>query len=264
MEAVLARLRSCGGIDPMQGPNDPGMGDLVLTWIENEGWHGKGADLRLDAAKCLASWLVERKRAYFPRSQLKGLRKFYKGRGRAEIVWTDEEVELFASRARKELAEGVIFMRGTGSRPGDLVQVAPRHARRRSDGGRTIIIQTSKGRRYERIANVPLDPGPLEILERAEAEGRKTVLLNSEGNPWKSTTLAKEVRLAMDKLKMRDELWFNDLRGTRATELIWSGITAAHLALQMGWNLATAGRMMTVHGSLNPDALGVNRRSAVA
>jgi hypothetical protein len=126
-------------------------------------------------------------------------------------------VELFASRARKELAEGVIFMRGTGSRPGDLVQVAPRHARRRSDGGRTIIIQTSK-----------------------------------------------EVRLAMDKLKMRDELWFNDLRGTRATELIWSGITTADLALQMGWNLATAGRMMTVHGSLNPDALGVNRRSAVA
>lgn len=246
-----------GGVIGSDLLNDPECGDLVLTWIEDSGWTGKSGDLRLDALKLLSSWLVARKRAFFPRSQLYGIKKFYRGGDRSEIVWTNAEVELLVGATRPTLADAVVFTRDTGLRPGDVVRVGPNHIRPRADGGKAIIIKTNKGKRYGRVANIPLTARAQAIVDSVPPD-RKTVLINSDGNPWKERTLGKEVRIQMDLLGIRRELRFYDLRGTRATELIWGGATTPELALQMGWNLQTAAQMMAVYGAMNPDAIAAN------
>lgn len=243
------------GPDDAQGFfNRPDLCDIVCTWIEGK-WKRKEADYRLDAAKGLCSWLSQRKRAVFPKSQLYGTPKYYRTPNRADVVWTKGEVALFCSTARRELADTVVFARETSGRIGDLVGLSLDNVHDRSDGGKALIYKTGKGRRYDRIANIPLTPTALEIVNRTP-EGQATILLNSKGRAWLKLQLSKKVRAHANKIGIRKSLRFNDLRGSKCTELVWHGhLSAPQLALHMGWSLETAAKMMTIYASLNPDAL---------
>ena len=53
-------------------------------------------------------------------------------------------------------------------------------------------------------------------------------------------------------LKVRPELRFNDLRGTKVTEMVWSGISVPDLAIRIGWKIETAAKMLGVYAALNP------------
>ena len=48
------------------------------------------------------------------------------------------------------------------------------------------------------------------------------------------------------------ELRFNDLRGTKVTEMVWSGISVPDLAIRIGWKIETAAKMLGVYAALNP------------
>jgi hypothetical protein len=47
-------------------------------------------------------------------------------------------------------------------------------------------------------------------------------------------------------------LRFNDLRGTKVTELVWAGVSVPDLAVRMGWGIETAAKMAGVYAALNP------------
>lgn len=236
--------------------NDPEAGTLVLNWIERSGWTGKEGDYRLDAIKGLGSWLAERHKADYPRSQFKGIKKFYKGRSRASIVWTDTQVDACIAALRQNLSDAVVFARDIGGRVGDLVKLGHQHVKERKDGRLAVIFETNKGRRHSRIMNVILTPRA-EAIVRRTPEGQSTFLAKADGEPWGEKELAKEVMEAVrDKKLVPAGLRFNDLRGSRATQLAWSPDTSiGDFALQMGWGPETAARMMSVYASLNPDAL---------
>ena len=51
---------------------------------------------------------------------------------------------------------------------------------------------------------------------------------------------------------IRGELRFNDLRGTKVTEMVWSGISVPDLAIRIGWKIETAAKMLGVYAALNP------------
>ena len=51
---------------------------------------------------------------------------------------------------------------------------------------------------------------------------------------------------------IRRELRFNDLRGTKVTEMAWAGISVPDLAIRIGWKIETAAKMLGVYAALNP------------
>ena len=51
---------------------------------------------------------------------------------------------------------------------------------------------------------------------------------------------------------VRSDLRFNDLRGTKVTEMVWSGIGVPDLAIRIGWKIETAAKMLGVYAALNP------------
>ena len=64
--------------------------------------------------------------------------------------------------------------------------------------------------------------------------------------------LSREVREYATEFGIRADLRFNDLRGTKVTELVWAGISVPDLAIRIGWKIETAAKMLGVYAALNP------------
>jgi hypothetical protein len=62
----------------------------------------------------------------------------------------------------------------------------------------------------------------------------------------------REVREYATEFGIRPELRFNDLRGTKVTEMVWSGISVPDLAIRIGWKIETAAKILGVYAALNP------------
>jgi len=60
------------------------------------------------------------------------------------------------------------------------------------------------------------------------------------------------VREYATEFDIRRELRFNDLRGTKVTEMAWAGISVPDLAIRIGWKIETAAKMLGVYAALNP------------
>ena len=54
------------------------------------------------------------------------------------------------------------------------------------------------------------------------------------------------------EFNIRPELRFNDLRGTKVPETVWSGISVPDLAIRIGWKIETAAKMLGVYAAVNP------------
>jgi hypothetical protein len=51
--------------------------------------------------------------------------------------------------------------------------------------------------------------------------------------------------------EIRPDLRFNDLRGSKVTEMVWAGISVPDLAIRIGWKIETAAKMLGVYAALN-------------
>jgi hypothetical protein len=143
----------------------------------------------------------------------------------------------------------VRLARETGLRIGDLVELERREIRTAPDGSRAIILRPNKRRR--RIVNMPLTPAAEAIIDKAPIS-RRLILKPKRADAWDSARLSREVREYATEYKIRAELRFNDLRGTKVTEMVWSGISVPDLAIRIGWKIETAAKMLGVYAALNP------------
>ena len=69
---------------------------------------------------------------------------------------------------------------------------------------------------------------------------------------WDPARFSREVREYATEFGIRSELRFNDLRGSKVTEMVWSGISVPDLAIRIGWKIETAAKMLGVYAALNP------------
>jgi hypothetical protein len=69
---------------------------------------------------------------------------------------------------------------------------------------------------------------------------------------WDLARLSREVREYATAFDIRPDLRFNDLRGTKVTEMVWLGISVPDLAIRIGWKIETAAKMLGVYAALNP------------
>ena len=241
-------VRARYGSAPLGVVNRVALKGNVLDWIEMR-WVGKGADRRLDPFKFALSWATGRHPERVPVTYLHGIPRFYEGADRAEIIWEDAEVDLFCQRAPELHADAVRLARETGLRIGDLVELERSEIKKAADGSRAIILRRNKRRR--RIVNMPLTPAAEAIIVKAPLS-RRLILKPMRAAAWDSARLSREVREYATEFEIRPELRFNDLRGTKVTEMVWSGISVPDLAIRIGWKIETAAKMLGVYAALNP------------
>jgi hypothetical protein len=220
----------------------------VLDWIEMR-WAGKCADKRLDPFKFALSWATGRHPKRVPVNYLPGIPRFHEGADRAEIIWEDAEVDRFCQKAPELHADAVRLARETGLRIGDLVALERSEIKRAPDGSRAIILRPNKRRR--RIVNMPLTPAAEAIIDKAPIS-RRLILKPVHAEAWDPARLSREVREYATEIGIRSELRFNDLRGTKVTEMVWAGSSVPDLAIRIGWKIETAAKMLGVYAALNP------------
>ena len=99
--------------------------------------------------------------------------------------------------------------------------------------------------------NMPLTPTAEAIIDKAPIS-RRLILKPKRADAWDPARLSREVREYATEFDIRRELRFNDLRGTKVTEMVWSGISVPDLAIRIGWKIETAAKMLGVYAALNP------------
>ena len=149
----------------------------------------------------------------------------------------------------------------TGLRIGDLVELERSEIKKAPDGSRAIILRPNKRRR--RIVNMPLTAAAEAIIDKAPLS-RRLILKPMRADAWDPARLSREVREYATEFGIRPELRFNDLRGTKVTEMVWSGISVPDLAIRIGWKIETAAKMLGVYAALNPGRASVVALSAPA
>jgi hypothetical protein len=123
----------------------------------------------------------------------------------------------------------------------DLVELERSKIKKAPDGNRAIILRPNKRRR--RIVNMPLTPTAEAIIDKAPIS-RRLILKPKRADAWDSARLSREVREYATQFGIRPELRFNDLRGSKVTEMVWSRISVPDLAIRIGWKIETAAKML--------------------
>jgi integrase len=219
----------------------------VVTWRDSRAATPRGADLGVMVLRELLKFGVLRGRVLM--NVAEGIPTLYKGGRRAEIVWTEEDIERFAVEAKRlnklHVLDGLRLCVLPGLRREDLVTVTLDDVYDHAIVKRALKV--SRGRR--RTVTMPrlpeLDALLGELGQRQRQEGVRNLLVNSRGKPWSGDGFggsfnrirdaAGIVYLDPDTGKERPK-HLHDLRGTFATRLIEKGLTDQEVAEVMGWS----------------------------
>jgi len=213
-----------------------------LKWRDQ--WSGKQADYAWTVLVRIVSWAHGRR--ILRTHQLLGVERVYTN-DRADIIWSDADIEAFVAAAPPEVAAALVGASETGLRPGDLVKLSRAHIEA-TPRGRRIRLRTSK---RGRIAAIPVTPRMAEIIDRVPP-GQILVFLSSHGQPWDEKQLSKQVTVYRRKAGLNERLRLYDARGTACTRLLMAGATLQEIAVHMGWSVKTAAEMIEVYAALNP------------
>ena len=98
---------------------------------------------------------------------------------------------------------------------------------------------------------MPLTAAAEAVIAKAPIS-RRLILKPKRTDAWDRVRPSREVREYATQFEIRAELRLNDLRGTKVTEMVWSGISVPDLAIRIGWKIETAAKMLGVYAALNP------------
>jgi integrase len=158
-----------------------------------------------------------------------GIKHLYKGRSRAEIIWTDEDIRHLRKTCSPEIAYGIELAALTGLRLSDLVAVRWLDVQRNA-----IVIGTGKSNLRIEVV-VPLYRELRELLARIPRRAPE-ILTNSKGRRWTASGFESSFQSAK-KLAWPQgrDLHLHDLRGTAATKFYLAGFPEREIAEILGW-----------------------------
>lgn len=240
--ARIRRIEAKFGNAPIAVFNDPRIRAQALEWRDQ--WTGRQAQYYWAVLRRIVSWAYNR--GLLTAHHLKGGEANYSS-NRADIIWTAEDIELFAHNSPQYLVDALTAATETGMRPADLVKLTSDDIQA-TDFGSRIVIKTSKSR-HRRQVSIPVSAKMSDVIKRAPEDG--PILRNSVGEPWTSDGVASMVMIHARKLGIRRELRFYDARGTAATRLYIAGATLSELAAFMGWSIKTASQMLERYAEID-------------
>ncbi|WP_431299420.1 tyrosine-type recombinase/integrase [Tabrizicola sp. BL-A-41-H6] len=216
---------------------------IAYTWRDK--FKPRQADHFMSHLSAIIAWAFER--GWLKTHQLQNWTHLYSV-DRSEIIWTEDEINLFCKVAPPYVARILIAATESGLRPGDLVRLNRGHIST-TPKGRRIVLRTGK---RNRIVSVPVTPRMGELID-ATPKGQMLLLVNEAGQKWATqNSLGKTVSKWRDKAGIRPELRLYDARGTAATRLFHADASLREIGMAMGWSPTHTARMIEVYAHMNP------------
>jgi integrase len=244
--SALDRIEARWGKTPLAVWNDPRMKRKVVDWRDSRSETPRGADVGVQVLRALLEFGCLR--GYVSINVAKGVPQLYRGGDRAEIVWTEADLQTFAAEAVKQnkqhVLDAVRLGALTGLRREDLTTLTWAEIHEHAIVKRAAKV--SRGRR--RTVTIPrvaaLDGLLKELRTRPRNEHIETVLVSSKGKPWTPDGLNTAFSGVRDEIGIfhvdengtRRAKHIHDLRGTFCTELLKAGLTDEQVADVMGWS----------------------------
>jgi integrase len=243
LNAIEARW----GSKPLSVWNDPRMVAKVVAWRDERAATPRAADIGVTVLRELLKFGKLRARVLL--NVADGIPTLYRGGDRAEIIWTEEDMDRFGWYSLKldmaHVTDGLWLDAFTGLRREDLVTVNEANVWEHAIVKKALKVS----RRQRRRAAMPRLPelnGLLEELRtRPRQDGVTTLLVNSRGLPWTGDGFGgsfNRIRDAANIVHADEETGLvrkkhlHDVRGTFATRLILAGLTDEEAANVMGWS----------------------------
>lgn len=245
------RAKSEFGTAPLRFFEKPEFRQDVIAWRDRWTHSPSQADAALSVLSVILSWGVERGR--LDSDPVKLIRKKYRGALRADILWTDDEIESFASAMPRHIARAFRLIAWTGLARSDIVSL------RWSEVGDLYISHPRSKTRNEQI--IPLfDQSRSLIAEFREAAKSHdvralAVVTDRWGEPLSPERFDKAVQRARKKRPgVAEGKTLHDLRGTFATRLMDAGFSDGEIDEVLGWETGRSKDIRRVY---------ISRRSVV-
>ena len=214
-------LRVEFGDMPLATANNPRIRKVFFEWRDRIANTPRHADYAWSVLRRVLSWAHNRGMITANHAAQPG--RLYAG-DRAEIIWSDEQIERFKAVAPIELHWALFLALYTGQRQGDLLRL------RWSDiNGDHVRLTQRKGRRLVSIRVHEMLRSTLETIPKRQL----TILTAPGGRPWKADHFRHLWRDATKQAGL-DGLHFHDLRGTAVTRLAESECTPPEIAAISG------------------------------
>lgn len=232
---------------PIAAVENPRMLGRVISWRDKKWKPGRTADMRTTHMVTILNWAV--KNGKLQQHHVKGIEKTYRG-DRSHITWSKAEIEAMSSEAVPEYVRRVILAAyHTGLAPGDLARVRLSEHVHKTPEGRRILIERSKTGESQ---GVPVSDELAGVIDTTPS-GQDFLIVQSSGAPFADQNyISKAILPWRRRMGVRDELNLYDLRGTRATELLNSGLDLGEMALTMGWSVDTASKIVERYARVDP------------
>jgi hypothetical protein len=279
----LARIEDKWGKLPLGVWNDPRMVGKVVDWRDSMAATPRAADIGVTVLSRLLEW--GRLRARVRVNVASGIPGLYRGGDRAEIIWTEEDIDAFCRSAlmldRPLMTDCIFLAAWTGMRLADLAAVTFAEcgvdgtvgADGRPEIGPAIVrkaLKRSRGRR--RRAAVPILPQLAQLIEelrtRPRKEGVDTLLVNSHGRAWSADALGKRFgEVARHANIVHREIGeddrpkhLHDVRGTFVTHLCRMQLTDDQIASIVAWSPQNVSRIRRVYVDDAAVVVAIGRR----
>lgn len=204
----------------------PQMRPRIIKWRDRYYATPRAADTGIETLSRLLSF--GRAEGLLLHNICSGIGKIYSS-DRAAIIWTEADLAKLQAAASIEIYQAARLAELTGLRQGDLLKLSWRHVNDLS-----IEITAGKSKLNGKRGRDTLIPlyGELRAYLAALPRRAMTVLVNTDGEPWKtgfgSSWGAAIERAGVDK-------HFHDLRGNAATRYYRAGYSIREIAQIMVW-----------------------------
>ena len=232
------------GETPISVWNDPRMTRKVIEWRDSRADRPRAADMGVQVLRSLLKFA--RLRGKVAINVAEGVPQLYRAGARAEIIWSQAELDKFASAAielgRVHVLDGVRLASLTGLRREDLITLSWNEVTEHAIVKRAA--KKSRGKRWTvtvpRLADLSELLG--ELKDRPRAAGVNSVLVTSRGTQWTGDAFTHAFSQVRDHVGIshvdddgvRRKKHIHDLRGTFCTKLIAAGLSDQDVAEVMG------------------------------
>lgn len=236
------------GKTPLSVWSDPRMVKKVVEWRDERAKTPRPADMGVQVLFNLLAF--GRLRGQVTINVAADIPRLYKGGDRADIIWTQDEIDRFCIAAiqldRPQMIDAIYLAALTGLRRQDLVTLTWDHV------GEFAVVKKALKRsaRKRRFARMPRIPELDAFLEDLKGRYRKpdvnTILVNSFGEQWSGDGLGGSFNRIRDHAKIMhvDDVTgeakakhLHDVRGTFVTKLcVQTDLTDKEIADVMAWS----------------------------
>lgn len=207
-----------------------------LQWLHQQGLHANTRLHAIQDVRIYLRWLDEQGSLSAPADSLlrrSDLPKLPQYLPRPLPPDVDATLQKRFRKSRCRLQLGLLLMRNTGLRIGELLRLSHRCVRVDARGNAFLKVPLGK-LDTERL--VPLDPKTLTLVRRLQRSGggQRTFLLESNGQPIRYERINAALRVACHGLSTPEPITSHRLRHTYATTLLSGGMSLVAIMRLLG------------------------------